>query len=77
MSMTLDQIVTESRQLPREQLVELVDRLTIELHEEPDPANDAAWAEEVRCRLEEIRSGKVPAIPGEEVMARARKLVGL
>ena len=77
MSMTLDQIVTESRQLPREQLVELVDRLTIELREEPDPANDAAWAEEVRRRLEEIRSGKVQAIPGEEVMARARKLVGL
>lgn len=77
MSMTLEQIVSESRQLPREQLVELVDRLTIELHEEPDPANDAAWAEEVRHRLDEIRSGKVQPIPGEEVMARARKLVGL
>lgn len=77
MSMTLEQIVTESHQLPREQLVELVDRLTIELHEEPDPAHDEAWAEEVRRRLDEIRSGKVQAVPGEEVMARARKLVGL
>jgi hypothetical protein len=75
--MTLDQIVKESRQLPREQLVELVDRLTFELHEEPDPSHDAAWAEVVQRRLDEIRTGKVKAVPGEEVMAKARKLVGL
>ena len=77
MSLTLDQIVAETRQLPREQVAELVDRLTFELHDEPDPENDAAWAEEAERRLAEIRSGKVQPIPGEEVMARARKLVGL
>ena len=47
------------------------------LHDEPDAENDAAWAEEVERRLAEIRSGKVKPIPGEEVMARGRKLVGL
>ena len=45
MSLTLDQIVSETRQLPREQVAELVDRLTFELHGEPEPENDAAWAE--------------------------------
>jgi len=75
--MTLDQFVKESRQLPREQLVELVDRLTFELNEEPYPSHDAAWAEVVQRRLDEIRTGKVKAVPGEEVMAKARKLVGL
>jgi putative addiction module component (TIGR02574 family) len=77
MSMTLDQIVQEARQLPREQVAELVDRLTFELHDEPDAEHDAAWAEEVERRLAEIRSGKVKPVPGEEVMARARKIVGL
>ena len=77
MSLTLDQIVEETRQLPRAQVAELVDRLTFELHDGPDAANDAAWAEEVERRLAEIRSGQVQGIPGEEVMARARKLVGL
>lgn len=77
MPMTLDQIVKEARQLPRDQVAELVDRLTFELHDEPDAEHDAAWAEEAERRLAEIRSGKVKPIPGEEVMARARKIVGL
>lgn len=77
MSLTLDQIVEETRRLPRGQVAELVDRLTFELHDEPDPEHDAAWAGEAERRLAEIRSGQVQPIPGEEVMARARKIVGL
>ncbi len=45
-----------------------MDRLTFELHSEPEPENEAAWAEEAEHRLAEIRSGKVQPIPGEEVM---------
>lgn len=77
MALTLDQIVEETRRLPREQVAELVDRLTFELRDEPDPENDAAWAEVAERRLAEIRSGRVKPIPGEEVMKRARKIVGL
>ena len=46
MPMTIEQIVAESRQLQPEQLAELLDRLTIELHEAPDPEIDQLWAEE-------------------------------
>jgi putative addiction module component (TIGR02574 family) len=77
MPMTVEQIVAESRQLPPEQLAALLDRLTVELHEVPDPAIDQLWADEAERRREEIRSGKVKAVPGEQVMARARKIVGL
>jgi len=77
MPMTIEQIVAESRQLPPEQLATLLDRLTMELHEAPDPATDQLWADEAARRLDEIRSGKVKAIPGEQVMDRARKIVGL
>jgi putative addiction module component (TIGR02574 family) len=77
MPMTVEQIVEESRQLQPKQLAELLDRLTVELHETSDPEIDQLWADEAERRLDEIRSGKVKTIPGDEVMARARKIVGL
>jgi len=40
--MTLDQIVEEARRLPREQMPELVDHLTLDLHQAKDPAAENA-----------------------------------
>jgi putative addiction module component (TIGR02574 family) len=73
--MTLDQIVEETRQWPPEKIGELLDRLTEDLHGS-DPEIEAAWQTEIGRRLEEIQSGKVQGIPGEEVSARIRKIVG-
>lgn len=39
----------------------------------PDPEIDQLWAAEAQRRLEDIRSGKVQAIPGEPVMAELRR----
>jgi putative addiction module component (TIGR02574 family) len=39
----------------------------------PDPEIDQLWAAEIQRRLEDIRSGKVQAIPGEPVMAELRR----
>lgn len=75
MSLALEQIVKEARQLPRAQLVELVDLLTLELHEEIDPDIESAWANEAERRLAEIRSGQVKPIPGSQVMAELRQRV--
>ncbi len=72
--MTLDQIVEEARHLPAEQVIELVDRLTQELHFAPEIEND--WKVETRRRVAEIESGRVEGIPGEEVSARIRRIVG-
>ena len=76
MPMTVDQILTEARQLPRDSVAELFDRIGLELHGGIDPSVEAAWGQEALRRLEEVDSGKVQTIPGEEVMARVRKLVG-
>jgi putative addiction module component (TIGR02574 family) len=38
---------------------------------------EEAWGREIDRRLDELESGKVQAIPGEEVMARVRRIVGL
>ena len=43
----------------------------------PDPVLDAAWAREIKGRVDDIESGRETGIPGEEAMARVRKIVGL
>jgi putative addiction module component (TIGR02574 family) len=74
-SMTLDQIVEEARHWPPEKVGELVGRLTEDLHT-GEPEIESAWQVEVSRRVEEIQSGKVKGVPGEEVSARIRKIVG-
>jgi len=74
--MTLDQIVEETRQLTREQVAELVDYLTLSLHQAMEPDVETAWKTEVNRHVAEIQSGQVQGIPGEEVSARIRQLVG-
>jgi putative addiction module component (TIGR02574 family) len=57
----------------------LIDRLIQSLDDEPaEEGLDEAWADEIKRRVDEIRSGKVQLIPGEEVRRRlaARLLNG-
>ena len=74
MPMTLDEIVKEARHLSTEQVAELVDRLSEGLH--LSPGMEESWKAETRRRVAEIEAGKVKGIPGEEVSARIRKIVG-
>jgi putative addiction module component (TIGR02574 family) len=76
MPMTLDQIVEEASHLPREQVAEVVDRLTSALHTDVEPEIESAWKQETRRRLAELENGKVQAVPGETVSSRIRKIVG-
>ena len=73
--LTLEQILEETRHWPPEKLGELVGRLTEDLHTS-DPEIEAAWKTEVDRRIEEIQSGKVRGIPGEEVSGQIRKIIG-
>ncbi|MBI4604611.1 MAG: addiction module protein [Planctomycetes bacterium] len=76
MPMTVDQIVDEARRLPPEQVAELVDRLTLALHQAIDPSVEDAWKQEARRRLAELEGGSVQGVPGDEVAARVRKIAG-
>lgn len=76
MPMTLDQMVTEAGRLPSAQQAELLDRLLEMVHGKPDPAVEEAWKLETRRRLAEIESGKAEFVPGDQVMAEMRKIVG-
>ena len=76
MSLTLKELSAETRQLPREQAAELMDLLLIDRSSAPDPAVEEAWGREIDRRLAELASGQVKSIPGEQVMAEVRKIVG-
>ncbi len=77
MTMTLDQIVEETAQLPPDVVAELVDRIMLARHGGIEPTVDAAWNKEVQERIAEIENGTVKGIPLEEGLARVRKTVGL
>ena len=51
----------------------LIDRLIASLDEEPaEEGVEAAWDNEIKSRVDDIRSGRVKTIPGEQVLARLK-----
>ena len=76
MSMTVDQLVTEIRSLPHDDVAEVVDRVLFESHGGQDPQEARDWSHTVRRRIDEIQSGKVKGIPGEQTAAKIRDIVG-
>lgn len=76
MGMTVEQIAEAALALPSEARALLADRLVESL----DPAEDGPiqqlWAAEAIRRRNEVRSGQVQTIPGDEALARVRGAVG-
>jgi len=73
MPVTLEQVTEEVRELSPQDREQLLARLIRDL----EPADnlsaaeiESAWDCEIACRLEEVDSGKVKAVPAEEVFAR-------
>jgi putative addiction module component (TIGR02574 family) len=73
MPVTLEQVTEEVRELSRPDREQLLARLIHDLEpvENLSAAEiESAWDHEIARRLEEIDSGKVKAVPAEEVFAR-------
>jgi putative addiction module component (TIGR02574 family) len=72
--MTVEQIAAEALALPSEARALLADRLVESL----DPAEDGyirqLWAAEVLRRRDDVRSGRIKTIPGDEGLARVRRV---
>lgn len=66
------QIIHEAESLPVEERTLVVDFLLRTLNP-PDPEIDNQWAAVAKRRMEELRTGKVTSIPGEEVFAKIRQ----
>ena len=75
--MTVEQVIAETENWPEEQVEALFERFLMSNYRLPDPEYDAAWGAEIKRRMDDIESGREVGVPGEEVMARVRKIVGL
>lgn len=75
MSLTIEQIAEEALSLPSEARALLADRLVESL----DPLEDGyirqLWIAEARTRRDDVRTGLVRTIPGQEALDRVRKSV--
>ena len=66
------EIIHEAESLPVEDRTLVVDSLLRTLNP-PDPEIDKKWANVAKRRLEDLRSGRVTPVPGEQVFAKIRQ----
>jgi putative addiction module component (TIGR02574 family) len=75
MSQAMEEIAKKALMLPNKTRALLADRLVESL----DPAKEGdfhqLWAKEARRRRDDVRSGKVKTIPGDEAFMRVRRAV--
>jgi putative addiction module component (TIGR02574 family) len=66
------ELIDEVASLPVEERARVVDTLLRSLNA-PESAIDSAWMEVAQRRLDELRAGRMEAIPGEAVFERIRQ----
>ena len=76
MPLTLNQLAEEAMHLPPASRAELAEKLVESLDFAESDEIHALWAAEAVRRRDEVRSGRVTPILGEEVIAEVRRLVG-
>ena len=69
MATTTDKLASEISQLPDVEKVRLVDAILTDL-DKPDPEIDRVWAEEARKRWAAYKTGRVPTVSYQEVVAK-------
>lgn len=70
--MKTEDLIEEALSLPVEERARVAD-LILQSMNPPDPSVEEKWAAEIRRRIEEVESGKVKMIPGDEVFEEIRK----
>jgi putative addiction module component (TIGR02574 family) len=68
-----EQILQSALSLPPDDRVEIAESLIQSLDEERAAEIEAAWAEEIKRRLESIDKGQAQFIPADEVMRSMRE----
>jgi len=71
---TLEELHAAVLSLPEAERARLAAKILASL--DKDPEIEAAWIAEVRDRLAAYKRGEIPAVPAEDVLAKARKIVG-
>jgi len=66
------ELIAEAISLPMEERAIVVDSILRSLNS-PEDDIDRQWIAEAERRLDEVRTGRVKAIPGDQVFAQIRK----
>ena len=74
MSSLIDELSRKARSLPPEERIRLAEELLSSV-QDSDEEIEAAWADEIKRRLDEVESGTAKLIPAEEVFAEIRQLL--
>ncbi len=72
---SIEKLTEELLSLPSASRALLADKLVESLEFDTNPAIQAVWTTEAKRRRDEIRSGSVEAIPGDEALAQVRRLL--
>lgn len=76
MALTIDQLEREAMQLPAASRALLAEKLVESLDSAETDEIQKLWAVEAIRRRDEVRSGRVKPISGDQVLAEARHAVG-
>ena len=72
---TPEEIFRDAVTLPPDVRAEITERLVASLAEDVSPEITSAQLAEVRRRIAQVESGEAQLIPGDEVLARVRRLL--
>jgi putative addiction module component (TIGR02574 family) len=76
MVLTLDQLTKQALDLPAALRARLAEQLVESLADAAPDEIGRLWADEAVRRRDEVRSGRVKALSGEQVTAEVRRAVG-
>lgn len=75
MATSIKKLAKQAMSLPTESRAQLADLLVESLDAEELGHIDRLWVAEAKRRRDEVRSGRVEAIPGDEALQRVRDVV--
>lgn len=73
--LSIEQLTEQIMSLPSAARALLAEKIVESLEFDADPATQAAWIAEAKKRRDEIRSGVIQPVPGEEALVQVRRLL--
>jgi putative addiction module component len=75
MATTVEQLAEQAMNLPTESRARLADLLVESLDGDELGKVDRLWIAEAKRRRDEVRSGRVETVPGEEALQKVRDVI--
>jgi ribosomal protein S12 methylthiotransferase accessory factor YcaO len=72
---SIEELIQELLTLPSASRALLAEKIVESLESDTDPAIQTAWTTEAKKRRNEVRSGSVQTIEGDEALAQVRRLL--